>query len=86
VPLTRDKRVLRDELAAARAAVEALRSELDERTTRDPCTRLYLHGAFLRAATGELDRAQRDGRPVSLALVDIDGFRALNHRRCGCGA
>ncbi len=81
VPLVRDKRVLRDELAAARAAVEALRSELDERTTRDPCTRLYLHGAFRRAAAGELERAQRDGRPVSLALVDIDGFRALNHRR-----
>ena len=81
VALTRDRRALRDELTAVRATVDALRSELDERTTRDPCTRLYLHGAFRRAAAGELGRAERDGRPVSLAVVDIDGFRALNHLR-----
>jgi diguanylate cyclase (GGDEF)-like protein len=28
----------------------------------------------------EVDRAQRYGRPLSLALVDVDGFKALNDR------
>lgn len=34
--------------------------------------------AFHRAAHRELERARRSGTPVSLALIDIDGFRDLN--------
>ena len=34
-----------------------------------------------RAAATELERAAAAGRAVTLALVDIDGFRALNQRR-----
>jgi diguanylate cyclase (GGDEF)-like protein len=81
VPPAWDKRALRSELARKDAALAALRRDLDELATRDPCTRLYHHGPFRRAAGGELERAVADGRPVSLALVDIDGFRALNRRR-----
>jgi diguanylate cyclase (GGDEF)-like protein/putative nucleotidyltransferase with HDIG domain len=68
-------------LAEAEARVRALATELEERRSRDPRTRLFVHDAFLRAAAGELARAERDGRPAALALVDIDGFRALNARR-----
>jgi diguanylate cyclase (GGDEF)-like protein/putative nucleotidyltransferase with HDIG domain len=68
-------------LAEAEARVKALSTELDERRSRDPRTRLFVHDAFLRAAAGELARVERDGKPAALALVDIDGFRALNARR-----
>lgn len=68
-------------LAEAEARVRALATELEERRSRDPRTRLFVHDAFLQAAAGELARAERDGKPTALALVDIDGFRALNARR-----
>jgi predicted signal transduction protein with EAL and GGDEF domain len=66
------------ELATKDAAIAALRRDLDELATRDPCTRLYQHGPFRRTAAAELERAAAAGRPVTLALVDVDGFRALN--------
>jgi diguanylate cyclase (GGDEF)-like protein/putative nucleotidyltransferase with HDIG domain len=68
-------------LAEAEARVRALSTELEERRSRDPRTRLFVHDAFVQAAAGELARAERDGKPAALALVDIDGFRALNARR-----
>ena len=81
VPPAWDKRALRGELATKDAAIAALRRDLDELATRDPCTRLYHHGPFRRAAAAELERAAAAGRPVSLVMVDIDGFRVLNQRR-----
>ena len=81
VPPAWDKRALRGELATKDAAIAALRRDLDELATRDPCTRLYHHGPFRRADAAELERAAAAGRPVSLVMVDIDGFRVLNQRR-----
>jgi diguanylate cyclase (GGDEF)-like protein len=78
---TGEKQALRSQLAESEARVRALETELDERRNRDPRTRLFVHDAFRRAATGELARAERDAKTVTLALVDIDGFRALNARR-----
>ena len=76
-----EKQALRSQLADAEARLRALEAELDERRNRDPRTRLFVHDAFRRAATDELGRAERDGRTTTLALIDIDGFRALNARR-----
>src|SRR5512144_1000492 len=78
---TGERQALRGRLADAEARVRTLEAELDERRNRDPRTRLFVHDAFRRVAGGELDRAERDGRTVTLALVDIDGFRSLNARR-----
>ena len=38
------------ELAKKDAALATLRRDLDELATRDPCTRMYHHGPFRRAA------------------------------------
>jgi diguanylate cyclase (GGDEF)-like protein len=81
VLLSGDKQALRLQLAESEAKIKELEAKLDERQVRDPCTRLYSHDAFRRAAAGELSRAERDGRPASVAVVDIDGFRSLNARR-----
>ena len=76
-----ERQALRQQLAEAEAKVRELEAKLDERQARDPCTRLFAHDAFRRAAAGELARAEREGKPVSAAVVDIDGFRSLNARR-----
>jgi diguanylate cyclase (GGDEF)-like protein len=80
-----DKRELRRALASARVRVADLEAELRARTRLDPCTALLTLDAFRDDAAAALRRAARDGRPVALAVVDIDGFRALN-ASAGAGA
>ena len=44
----------------------------------DGLTGLVNHRVFQERLLVEVDRAQRHGRALSLALVDIDGFKGLN--------
>jgi diguanylate cyclase (GGDEF)-like protein len=44
----------------------------------DPLTGLPNRRAFAEAATLELERARRSGRPLSFAYVDCDGFKGVN--------
>ncbi|MFO1115641.1 MAG: diguanylate cyclase [Beijerinckiaceae bacterium] len=44
----------------------------------DPLTGIWNRTHFERIITGELDRSVRHRQPVSLLLVDIDGFKAIN--------
>jgi diguanylate cyclase (GGDEF)-like protein len=46
----------------------------------DELTGLYNHGAFQDRLERELDRAAETDRPLSVLLLDIDDFSALNHR------
>jgi diguanylate cyclase (GGDEF)-like protein/putative nucleotidyltransferase with HDIG domain len=75
----RGKGDLEAELAAARRRNAALQAELTERNARDSLTASLL---TLRAFRAQLDldvrRAQRYRRPLSIALLDVDGFRAVN--------
>ena len=61
-----------------RASRDRLVSELTERATRDDLTGLLNRGALEERAALELARARRDGTPVSLIVLDIDGFKAFN--------
>jgi diguanylate cyclase (GGDEF)-like protein len=45
---------------------------------QDPLTRTLNHGALVGHLAAEIERARADGRALSVALVDIDGFRLLN--------
>src|SRR3954452_21337170 len=80
-----DTKELRRNLASARARVADLEAQLRDRNRLDPRTRLLTLDAFRADAGIALRRATRDGEPVAVALVDIDGFRALN-ARCGARA
>jgi diguanylate cyclase (GGDEF)-like protein len=80
-----DTKELRRNLASARARVADLEAQLRDRNRLDPRTRLLTLDAFRADAGIALRRAARDGEPVAVALVDIDGFRALN-ARCGARA
>jgi diguanylate cyclase (GGDEF)-like protein len=63
-------------LAALRARLHG--EELLART--DALTRIANRRAFFEAATLELERARRTGRPIALAFVDCDDFKGVNDR------
>jgi diguanylate cyclase (GGDEF)-like protein len=44
----------------------------------DPLTGLANRRAFLEAAAGELERARRSGRPMTVAYFDCDDFKRVN--------
>ncbi len=80
----------RDELLAARKTVEemqarALRLEgelsaLSDRLHEDHLTQVLNRRGLERAFEIEASRADRYERPLSLAMLDIDNFKALNDR------
>ena len=60
------------------AAVRERESELAASTIVDDKTGLYDRKYFLRALSSELLRAERDGRPLWVLMVDIDSFGRFN--------
>jgi len=75
---------------ALRAAISSIkRGQVVERTradnrrlaalaTTDPLTQLFNRRAFLERLNVELDRARRYGHSLSLLVVDVDHFKAIN--------
>jgi diguanylate cyclase (GGDEF)-like protein/putative nucleotidyltransferase with HDIG domain len=85
VPITLTMRALRSrgdlaaELAGARSRIASLEAEIAQRDSRDPLAGalLTLH-AFRAQLELDVRRAQRYRRPLSVALLDVDGFRSIN--------
>lgn len=61
--------LLRSSLESQRALAES-----------DPLTGLANSRRFLRAVEAEVERATRYRRPLSVAYIDLDGFKAVNDR------
>ena len=57
----------------------ASRESLREQAVRDPLTGLYNRHYFNSLIRAELDRSDRYEHPLTLMMVDIDGFRAINN-------
>lgn len=51
---------------------------LEEAALTDPLTKLPNRRAFDRILREELDRAVRHGYPLSLAIMDLEGFKSIN--------
>lgn len=68
---TRDMLVAQEEAAAANRLLEAL-------TTTDPLTGIVNRRGFDMVFSREFADAAQNGRPLSLLLLDIDHFKALN--------
>jgi diguanylate cyclase (GGDEF)-like protein len=51
---------------------------LIEAGRRDALTNTLNHGSLVGLLAEEIERARRDGRGLSVALIDVDGFRLLN--------
>ncbi len=54
------------------------REGLLKRASTDPLTGLANHRTFHERLTEEMERASRYGRPLSVAMIDIDGFKMVN--------
>lgn len=59
-------------------ARKLLEDELRVRATTDALTGAFNRGQFMELAHAELRRAQRHEHPLSIALLDIDHFKAIN--------
>jgi diguanylate cyclase (GGDEF)-like protein/putative nucleotidyltransferase with HDIG domain len=70
-------KLLADQLAIALQNARDYREKL-ELSIRDPLTGLYNRRYFYEALEKEVRRSERYGAPVSLVLVDIDGFKQIN--------
>ncbi len=69
---------LQRELAQARQRVAALEQDLRDSRTRDPLTGLPLLGTVIRSLGVEIERSRRHGAALTVAVFDVDGFRAIN--------
>ena len=58
--------------------IRALQTKLEELAIRDPLTGLYNRRYLDDALERELQRAHRQGYPVSVLVIDIDHFKRLN--------
>ncbi len=64
-------------VAAVRVRVERAR-QLEDQINRDSLTGLLKHASIKESAAIEVTRARRNGKPVSLAMLDIDHFKSVN--------
>ncbi len=65
-------------LAVALSNIRSLET-LHERAIRDPLTGLFNRHYFNSIISSEMTRSDRYARPLSLMMLDIDGFRAVNN-------
>jgi len=70
---------------AAQRLLSRQTAELLESTRRDPLTGMLNHGAVVSRLAAETEAAREAGRPLAIALIDIDNFRLLNENH-GHGA
>ena len=68
------------DLIATAVANAENRARLDAEAATDALTGLPNHRAFRERLTEEVARAHRHDRPLTVGLVDVDGFRDLNDR------
>ncbi|MEW8351552.1 MAG: diguanylate cyclase [Candidatus Thiodiazotropha taylori] len=57
-----------------------LQQQLEYQATHDPLTGLYNRGMFEQEMQLVLARSRRHKRPLSLMMLDLDGFKSINDR------
>lgn len=62
-------------------AGERLQEDLNHHATRDPLTGALNRRAFTLLAQKQMARTARDGRPLSVLMMDLDHFKRINDQR-----
>jgi diguanylate cyclase (GGDEF)-like protein len=70
----------RDELARTNEGLKAANRTLEALAITDGLTGLYNHRHFQECIEKEIRRCDREGRPLSLLLLDLDHFKQYNDR------
>lgn len=65
-------------LEAQLAKISTLQTLLQEQAIRDPLTGLFNRRYLDETLARDLSRARREGHALSLALLDLDGFKRIN--------
>jgi diguanylate cyclase (GGDEF)-like protein len=71
-------RGLRARLAEAHGRLHDLGLEANERASRDALTGVYHHRHLMDALEREIARAERIGKPLSIARIDLDWLGSVN--------
>ena len=66
------------EREGSRKALKKSNKTLEELTLRDSQTGLYNHRHLKKALEANFSRAERQGRPLSVIMMDIDYFKSIN--------
>jgi diguanylate cyclase (GGDEF)-like protein len=61
--------------------VETSRRALRELAVRDGLTNLYNRRFFMARLEAEVARAQREGSPLAVCMIDVDHFKRINDQR-----
>jgi len=69
---------LRERLAEARRRLHDIGQEASDAASRDPLTGTYHQHHLMEALEREIARAERVGKPLSIARVDLDGLGSVN--------
>lgn len=77
--LTRELRATLDDLVSARRTIGLQRVEIERASTVDPLTGVPSRAPILDRLRTEAAEARRYAHPVTVVLIDIDGFAATNH-------
>src|SRR3569833_2737970 len=76
--LLAEQRDISQKLEEAKAFLGVIESDSQQLT--DDLTRLPNRRAFLRRLQDEVSRVQRYGNPLTMALIDLDGFKSVNDK------
>lgn len=68
------------ELRMALAQLESVHARLSEASRRDPLTGVHNRGRFRERFETLLEETRAQGRPLSLLMIDLDHFKAINDR------
>ncbi len=70
-------RMLADQFAVAMSNAE-LHATVEHQAQTDPLTEVYNHGYFLQRLQAALIQCEREGRELSLIMLDVDHFKKYN--------
>ncbi|WP_185232345.1 diguanylate cyclase [Teredinibacter franksiae] len=65
-------------LVTARRALVKANEELERLATQDPLTDSYNRRHFFTLSEAEFSKSRRHGRPLSVLMIDVDLFKAIN--------